>query len=186
MNKPPRKHHYIPQCYLKRFTSQGYLTVISLQQNRVFKATPEEVGHERDFFKLDADEEQSDPYRLEKDMGVAEAQFSLLLDEIEHSQILPPRNSVELDVVLMNFAKIHAASPGLRKHLATYADSWLKEKSNEILEDPEAFRAFCAKEEIDLDGPGMPSTAEVIQRIKKGDFTYEFPQVWHILHSLKV
>jgi hypothetical protein len=53
-----RKHHYVPQCYLKGFTrhrDDPKLFVIDAKERRCFRTSPANVAAERDFHKIDAE-----------------------------------------------------------------------------------------------------------------------------------
>src|SRR5450755_3787132 len=69
----PRRHHYVPQCWLAGFTetgeNDGRLWVTDFSRQRQWPATPANAGHIRDFYRL------SDPA---PDPVVVEKFFSLL------------------------------------------------------------------------------------------------------------
>jgi hypothetical protein len=49
-----RAHHYVPQFYLRQFTSSGKVTVIDVRLAKKFATNPKNVAQERDFNKIDA------------------------------------------------------------------------------------------------------------------------------------
>jgi hypothetical protein len=58
-----RKHHYVPQCYLRRFaSSQEQLQVLNVVSGRCYVASVRDTTSVRDFYRIDA----PDPQALEK------------------------------------------------------------------------------------------------------------------------
>src|ERR1017187_4944654 len=57
MKEPePRRHHYVPQCWLAGFTDtgekDGQLWVTDLVRRKQWQASPNNAGHIRDFYRL--------------------------------------------------------------------------------------------------------------------------------------
>jgi hypothetical protein len=52
----PRRHHYVPQCWLAGFTetgeNDGRLWVTDFSRQRQWPTTPANAGHIRDFYRL--------------------------------------------------------------------------------------------------------------------------------------
>ena len=52
-----RAHHHTPRFYLSAFSDdEGFVHVYDKRERRQWKARPEEVGHVRDFYKIDVPE----------------------------------------------------------------------------------------------------------------------------------
>ncbi|NUU41843.1 DUF4238 domain-containing protein [Tardiphaga robiniae] len=52
----PRKHHYVPQFYLRNFVdAKGMLLVADRGKKKVFRSKPPGVANERDFNRIEAD-----------------------------------------------------------------------------------------------------------------------------------
>lgn len=51
----PKRHHYIPNFYLKNFahSKSKYLYVYSKKTNKIFSTLPQNICCESNFFKLD-------------------------------------------------------------------------------------------------------------------------------------
>ena len=57
MSTEPRRHHYLPQFYLSGFTTtgelDGQLRLIGLKDGKRWGGTPNTVGHQRDFYRVE-------------------------------------------------------------------------------------------------------------------------------------
>jgi hypothetical protein len=73
-----RKHHYVPQCYLKGFarnrSKKAQLFVVDSSVKRAFITTPQNVATERDFNRIDIDGE--DPNLIESSYAEFESKPS--------------------------------------------------------------------------------------------------------------
>lgn len=75
MNQP-RKHHYCPAGYLANFSSpitrDGKLCVTDVKTADKRSSTPNNEGHQRDFYRIDVDSDREDPFILEKEFAKIE------------------------------------------------------------------------------------------------------------------
>jgi hypothetical protein len=104
----PRRHHYVPESYLSRFTDSGMrdgnLWVFDRQLGKVRKSDPKNSGHQRDFYRLD-EGVSADPNYFEKAFGELEGNASLVIDEILKTGQLPSIESMEY---LVSFVGLQA------------------------------------------------------------------------------
>lgn len=49
---PKPKHHYVPQFYLTGFETQGQLTVLNKETNKIFRSSTQKICAESDFFTI--------------------------------------------------------------------------------------------------------------------------------------
>jgi hypothetical protein len=79
-----RKHHYVPQCYLKGFAVQrrktNQLVVFDCKSGKTFEASTANVAAERDFNRVDIEGHRPDV--LETTMAELESQIALALERI--------------------------------------------------------------------------------------------------------
>ena len=114
-NTEPRRHHYIPQCYLKGFaTGSGKKTriqVASFEAQNWFETHPKNIAHERDFLRIDA--EGYEPYAIEKEMASLESEIANALRNIEQTLRFEGKDRN----TLLNFIALLAVrSPRRREH----------------------------------------------------------------------
>lgn len=83
-----RGHHYISQCYLKRFTrnrnKKSKLWVCNLVSGDSFSTVPANVAKERDFNRVAG----HPPGALDNWLSIFEAQANKALDKIEQTRSL--------------------------------------------------------------------------------------------------
>ena len=74
----PKHHHYVPRFYLSRFTdSRSKIWVLDKQENKVFPSTPNNIGGQNQFYRLDElAEHDIDPLEMEKQFADLEYQVS--------------------------------------------------------------------------------------------------------------
>lgn len=77
----PRRHHYLPRFYLRRFSADGDgLFQIEKRTGKAYGGNINDLGAERDFHKIDADD-VADPYFFEKELAAIESiQAEVLAD----------------------------------------------------------------------------------------------------------
>lgn len=74
----PKHHHYVPRFYLSRFADKkGKLWVLDKQTDKVFASTPDKIGGQKQFYRLDElAEDGIDPLEMEKQFADLEYQVS--------------------------------------------------------------------------------------------------------------
>lgn len=117
MNNISRRHHYIPQFYLRKFSAGGErkspLAVFDMAEKRTFSSTAEGIGLEVDFNTIDI--VGHSPDALEKAWNDFEGPCGQALIDIEESASFVGEQA---DFVLHLMALVWARSPAKR----SYAD----------------------------------------------------------------
>src|ERR1039457_1662379 len=107
MKEPePRRHHYVPQCWLAGFTDtgekDGQLWVTGLVRRKQWQASPRKTGRIRAFSRL-ADKEL-DPVMVEKAFANIEAEVAPILRILEREQRRPVWKNLVLYCPLLHFS----------------------------------------------------------------------------------
>lgn len=87
----PRKHHYVPQCYLSGFTIEpgsSRLFVLDKETGRSYPSRIGDAGCERDFYILEV-EEEGDPFAVERFFATIETGGAEALRFIIERQAVP-------------------------------------------------------------------------------------------------
>ncbi len=164
MNKP-RQQHFCPKCHLKNFIdTEGFVWAIPKSPQRIlFKAKPENVGKERDFYTLEIeDESQDDPYALEKAFSEVEGKAERVIDKI----ITAPQtftsflSKEELGELLSFIGLFAARTPAIRKSYNRTTEQLIKLMMAGFLTNKEKLLATAKKA-----GLGE-MTDEAYQRLK--------------------
>lgn len=113
-----RGHHYVSQCYLKRFTHDGSknskLFVLDLDSGKSFVSAPKNVAKQRDFNAI----EGRPVGELENRLSRFEAVVNKSLDVIEQSRSMEDRNAW---VHVMNLAAMFAVrNPRQRENMRRF------------------------------------------------------------------
>ncbi len=116
----PRRHHYLPQSYLAGFTDsgtrEGRLYVLSYEDGRRWEGTPDKIGHQRDFYRLDGVEGE-DAFALERAFNDIEDPAAAAIRHIAETGRLPEDD--EQFSYLINFiALMSARVPQTRANVA--------------------------------------------------------------------
>lgn len=94
-----RKHHLVPRSYLERWAEDGRVRVTEVDSRRSYCASPEKVGRETDFYRLEADgvdEDEVPPLALEVLLSEIEGSAKLGLDELLEFGEPTPENGMFL------------------------------------------------------------------------------------------
>jgi hypothetical protein len=80
----PRKHHYVPQAYLKRFAVQDQVFVFDKQNEQTFKTNVLNIAAERDFYRIPdkAVSSEINSYALESALSEIEIEHQQALDAL--------------------------------------------------------------------------------------------------------
>src|ERR1035438_3708913 len=116
MKEPePRRHHYVPQCWLAGFTDtgekDGQLWVTDLVRRKQWQASPNNAGHIRDFYRLS--DEQLDPVMVEKAFANIEAEVAPILRILDREQRAPgvKEFGALLPFIALQWARVPAFRP---------------------------------------------------------------------------
>jgi Protein of unknown function (DUF4238) len=69
----PRRHHHVPEFYLKHFAVDGKVRVQDLINNTAHTTSPKNIAVEKDFYR---DKYSTDPFYFEKSLAEREGRFS--------------------------------------------------------------------------------------------------------------
>lgn len=95
---PPRKHHYVPQFYLRGFTGDdGKLLATDRPSGKTFRTNPKNVAAQRDFNTVDI--EDLDPQIVERGLAEFEGEIAPALERIKAAKSLAVKEDRDL---LMN------------------------------------------------------------------------------------
>src|SRR4051794_31803645 len=118
----PRKHHFVPKCWLGGFTetgeSDGRLWVTDLSRQKQWPTTPEKAGWLRDFYRLS--DPARDPGGVEKLISKIESEIAPVLKAVDREG-RPPRKD-ELDAIIDFMAVQWARVPKYRRFAFRHMD----------------------------------------------------------------
>ncbi len=144
MANRPRKHHYVQSSYLAGFTAtgskEGCLYVFDQGQIRSWQSTPENAGHNRDFYAVDLGPDV-DPACFESEvLARLEGEFSRVIRRSVECESLPQGRDMD---VLLNFVAVMATrTPRIRRLVGQVTDLVLKATMQSVVASPESWQNF--------------------------------------------
>ena len=105
----PRRHHYCPAGYLANFANPseriGFLIATDVKTGKERRSTPNNEAHQRDFYRIDADE-NGDPFQLETEFLYLEAAALAALREIIQSNKLPDHELMQTVIAFIGLLAV--------------------------------------------------------------------------------
>ena len=155
----PRKHHFVPICWLTGFTEtgekDGRLWVTDFSRKKQWPSTPENAGHIRDFYRLS--DLAPDPIVVEKFFGLLEDQVAPVLKNIDRERRLP--DDGELDALLRFMAYQWVRVPRFRPFALQHFDRSARERLAQELQTRETWVAMMKEAGMDPNAPGGSTKA---------------------------
>lgn len=175
-----RGHHFISQCYLKRFTHNGSkkskFWVMDLHTGRSFSTAPANVAKQRDFNAV----EGLPAGELENRLGAFEGEVNKALDVIERTKNL---EDIDAWVYVLSLASLFAVrNPSMREGMRKSHHRLTRRIMDIALASPERWEAQILKAtscgSISANhGTSYEQTKEFYER---GDYSIEVPNALHI------
>lgn len=139
-----RKHHFVPQCYLKGFVkhrAKPKLYVVDGKARRQFLTTPANVAAERDFNRIDTD--GLEPDALEQAFSSFESKLSTALERITAARSLRHEGD---RAVLFNFIALLAVkNPRLRETFRDFHERVMHQVLDVATATPERWASQVSK-----------------------------------------
>jgi hypothetical protein len=121
----PRRHHYVPRCWLAGFTEtgdkDGKLWVTNIERRKQWGAVPGTAGYIRDFYRLE-DKAASDPVVAEKGISKIEDEVAPTLRIVDREMRAP--DVEELDTLQYFIAVQWVRVPAFRPFILGVTDKF--------------------------------------------------------------
>lgn len=158
-----RRHHYVPQCYLKGFAKdpdKPKLFVIDGKERRTFCTAPANVAAERDFHRIEVEGHRPDT--LENAFSGFESDVSRALDRIIRARSISDADDRAYLLNLMALMTIK--SPRRRENWRNFVEQITKRRMDLVTATPERFAALIRRAKAD--GYIDPDAPEDYQRMR--------------------
>lgn len=181
----PRRHHYVPKCWLAGFSDtgdkQGRLFVTDFKRRNQWGAVPGTAGFIRDFYRLE-DEHVDDPILAEKALSQIEDAIAPVLRSIDRDKRRPTHE--ELESLLYFIAIQWSRVPAFRPFVLNLFEKISHEKIGEMLESPESLRRALLDAGMDPDAPG--AEYEKMKRFHDDKaYTLTAPTDWYVKEAFE-
>jgi hypothetical protein len=181
----PRRHHYVPRCWLAGFTDTGVqggkLFVTDFERRKQWATAPEAVGFIKDFYRLE-DERSSDPVIAEKTFGQIESEVAPILKAMDRER--RPPDFEELEPLLYFIAVQWVRVPAFRPLVLDIFDGLSRDWIGKKLETPQSWRKALLEAKMNLDAPGAEYN-RFKQFFDDKAYSLTAPTDWYVLRALK-
>lgn len=171
----PRKHHYLSQSYLKRFSKNGskksQLIVVDLVERRYFKSKPDGIGCKRDFNRIDSDNLPPD-YLENNILSKFEGYVSRSIDEVENTRNFEGKNK---NIILRAISAFAIRNPWRRAHWSSVMENIYKRLIGEMIHRDIFIKNGMSKED----------SIKLKDLHEKDGYTVNTPREQHISLELK-
>lgn len=180
-----RKHHYVPQCYLKGFTHNGSrqsrLYVVDARERRAFQTTPLKIAAERDFNRIDGDE----PNAIEAIYSDFEAKAGPALVRTDARGTFA--SDEDLAVILELVALLAVRNPRRREHTRKFYEHSSRVMMDLLVADKERWEA---REQRAIAGgfmePSIITYEEAKEFVERGEYRVDVATTRHVELELKL
>jgi hypothetical protein len=132
----PRRHHYIPISYLKRFTTNDELVVFDFINERKFSTSPQNIAHIKDFYSVDS-KDPANENMVERYFSKVENYAKDIINEYINTMQLPNKKNW---IRLVEFiASIYVRGPRFRFEYIEFAEGFLKMRADHVLANPTSY-----------------------------------------------
>jgi hypothetical protein len=185
-----RRHHFVPQCYLKGFTverkKKRRITVFDAKESKVFTAAIDNVALERDFNRIEIDGLAPDAF--ENAMAKFESEISAVLDRIKATLSIAaePDRTALINLI----CALALRNPRLRETIRDFHERVMTSILDVMLTTPERWQAQVKKAREAGYFKNVPQVAELsYEQVKKfaleANFSVSVPRERHIQIELE-
>lgn len=184
-----RRHHWVPQCYLKGFTADrnknSQLFVVDGRTKKSFRAPPSKVAAERDFNRIDIDGHR--PNAIESAFSSFETRINDALNRIEASNSLSSKDD---HVLILNLiAMLAVRNPRMRETMRAAKERQAEFIMDALLSSRERWNATITKATADgyvnVEG-GRDVYDEMREFVARGDYEIGVPTTEHVITELQL
>lgn len=143
MNNVARRHHYIPQFYLRGFSDptlqNEQLHVIDKVERRYFVNIPRNVGFQTDFNRVNVPEKPIDT--VEKLFAKIEREVAQVLMYVKKNKTLP-ENTDDMQTLIYFVALLYMHNPQIRNNLENIETTIIKQFTKALFFSPERYESY--------------------------------------------
>lgn len=180
--KEPRRHHYIPEFYLANFTPTGekddFLWVLDKKQAKQWKAIPKNVAHQRDFYRISAEDLKAT--EVEGILSEIEGEASLVIRNVIEKLRLPDDDKEF--AILMDFIALMATRiPGVRNSISKIFDDVYRDYLHTVTDTPERWKSIISK--LKEENPKIKSKvsyADMKKFVDEDQYKVDTPPGYHL------
>ncbi len=165
MNEPKR-HHYLPQFYLRNFCNDKLLSVFDKKKNEYRKQNPKDTAVERYYYSLKDDNGNMD-HRIEKLFSQIETNSQQIIDRIINNENITEQEKADLSHFI---ALMMVRVPNLEKLTNTGSNTVINDIANTVFLDKKTAKKAIYKRECVIAVTHAASAEELVKFHKNGNY----------------
>jgi len=130
----PKRHHFLPEFYLRTFSKDGFLWVYDRKENSYRRQQPKNTAVIGYYYATTNEDGERD-YEIEKLLSECERRAKLVIQILESSQSITPQQRVDLAFYLV---LQHTRTPRFERETEEMADAFHKIVLKEMVPSVEA------------------------------------------------
>ena len=183
MSNIARKHHYIPQFYLRGFSDptlqNEQLHVIDKVKKRYFVNIPRNVGFQTDFNRVNVPGKPIDA--AEKLFAEIEGEVARVLKGIEEDSTLLQKTDME--VLIYFVALLYMHNPQIRNNLANIETTVFKQFMKGLFFNPERYESY--RQQQRAAGKELPEYSVMKEFVESEDYDIRYGHGHHLRYELE-
>ena len=184
MSDIARKHHYIPQFYLRGFLDRNLkkeqFHVIDKVERRHFVTTPRNVGSQTDFNRVNVQRKSIDA--AEKLFAEIEGEVARVLKGIEENTTLP-EDANDMETLIYFVALLYMHNPQIRNNLANNETTVIKQVMKALFFRPERYESY--RQQQKAAGKELPEYETMKQFVESEDYDIKYGHGHQLRYELE-
>lgn len=180
-----RQHHYIPRFFLEGFTDRdGFVHVFDLETARRWKARPEQIARERDFYRVENPDLQ--PNVVEDGLSQIEHELAPAVVRLLENRAFPGQDEEDFTRIANLIAMLGARVPGAIKAFANPFAKIGERLMQRLLETRDHYEAHLEERRASgEDISGAPTWEQMKEAFESGAIKVETSQDYRIAIMLQ-
>lgn len=183
MSNIARKHHYIPQFYLRGFSDPALqneqLHVIDKIERRYFVNIPRNVGFQTNFNRVNVPGKPIDS--VEKLLAEIEGEVARVLKGIKENSTLPQKTDMEALIYFIALLYMH--NPQIRNNLASIETTVIKQFMKGLFFNPERYESY--RQQQHAAGKELPEYSVMKEFVESEDYDIRYGHGHHLRYELE-
>lgn len=165
----PKRHHYLPESYLKRFTTERGLWVYDIEKEELRPQTAHNTGTEG-YFNAIEDQDGNRDFSVEEALSKVEDAFARLMPKIENREALV---TSDREILAYFMALQMLRGPDFHDDVNRISDRMLRQFTQSIMFDPDRGEALWNQALSSTDGDTPVSFAEAREFVLNGEYSIQ-------------
>lgn len=183
LTSDPKRHHYLPKCYLDSFATENELvSVYSKKRNTYIQQLTKDTAVESGFYSYtDADGGKNND--VEKLLGVVETSYPVILNKIVNFQDLTDDEQASLSMFL---AFQWTRTPVFRKIFEDYSNTLLKTHVANLENNEQFIKEISESLSTNKSASARDEAKELLSMVKDGNISIQPTRSHHLVAMMEL